>query len=271
MILIRQLIGIIALLCVGVTFVALEILLWVTVTPVSLLAPGRLEPLLRFHVRLGRDSTAGLLRLFGARLDVGLRVPTKGGILIVSNHQSLVDIVLAFLCVPDGYPQMVAHYRYLRGVPLVSHMLRLYGHIPVYPGRKGRAEIERLGELARAAQHPIVIYPEGHRTPDGEIQTWKRAGLHAFLSARPWTVHVLVVDGMWKSARLPDFVRTVSRMRCRAEAVGPFEYDGTGRDNHDEFIDRLERTMCDKLAQMRRDEPASQHRDREPAEPVMSS
>jgi 1-acyl-sn-glycerol-3-phosphate acyltransferase len=271
MIFIRQLIGVIALLCIGISYVLCEVVLWLTATPVSLLAPRKLEPVLRFNVRLGLDATAGVLRLFGARLDVGLRVPAQGGILIVSNHQSLVDIVVAFLCVPDAYPQMVAHYRYMRGIPLVSHMLRLYGHIPVYPGRKGRVEIERLGELARAAEHPIVIYPEGHRTPDGEIQRWKRAGLQAFLSARPWTVHVLVVDGLWKSARLPDFIRTVTRIRCRAEAVGPFEYDGTGQENHDEFIDRLERAMCDKLAQMRSEEPASQNRDHERGETVMSS
>jgi 1-acyl-sn-glycerol-3-phosphate acyltransferase len=271
MMLFRQLVGIVALLCIGLTYIVCEAFLWLTVTPVSLLAPGKLEPLLRFHVRLGRGSTVGWLRLFGARLRVGLKVPARGGILIVSNHQSLVDIVAAFLCVPDAYPQMVAHYRYMRGIPLVSHMLRLYGHIPVYPGRKGRAEMDRLGDLARAAGHPIVIYPEGHRTPDGEILPWKRAGLQAFLSARPWTVYVLVVDGVWRSARLPDFIRTVSRIRCNAEAVGPFEYDGAGRDDHDEFIDRIERAMCDKLAEMRRVSPAPQNRDRPSSESVMSS
>lgn len=244
--------------------------MWLTVIPVSRLAPGRLESLLRFHVRLGRESTAGLLRLFGARLEVGLRVPTEGGILIVSNHQSLVDVVVAFLCVPDGYPQMVAHYRYMHGIPLVSHMMRVYGHIPVYPGRKGRAEVERLGQLARAAAHPIVIYPEGHRTPDGEILPWKRAGLQAFLSARPWTVHVLVVDGLWRSARLPDFVRTVTRIRCRAESVGPFEYDGRGRESHDEFIDTLERAMCDRLAAMRQNAASAPTRSRGAAQPAVT-
>ncbi len=246
-------------------FVLGDVLLWLTVGAAALFAPRAVEPVRRFNARLLGGATAWLMRLAGAQFDIRLRVPCEGGILIVANHQSLVDIVVAFEIVPDGYPQMVAHHRYMRGIPLVSHMLRTYGHIPVYPGRTGREELERLQGIARTAEHPIVIYPEGHRTRDGEIRPWKRAGLQAFLSARPWTVHVLVVDGLWKSARIPDFVRTISGVRCRAEAEGPFEYDGTGCDDHSEFIDMLERVMCDKLAGMRRDNTSSVSRREETA------
>jgi 1-acyl-sn-glycerol-3-phosphate acyltransferase len=131
-------------------------------------------------------------------------------------------------------------------------MLRAGGHIPVHPGRTGAAELERLRERVRAADKPVLIYPEGHRTRDGEIRPWKRAGLQAILGARPWTVHVLVLDGLWHSARIPDFIRTIATVRCRGEAVGPFTYDGSGRESHAEFIDRIEKAMCDKLAEMRR-------------------
>jgi 1-acyl-sn-glycerol-3-phosphate acyltransferase len=263
--LIRQFVGAITIVLVGAVFVLGDVLLWLTVVPAALVAPGAREPLLRFNARLLAGTTAWLMRLAGAKLDIGFRVPCKGGILIVANHQSLVDIVIAFETVPDGYPRMVAHHRYMRGIPLVSHMMRAYRHIAVYPGRTGRDELERLQGIARNAKHPIVIYPEGHRTGDGEVRPWKRAGLQAFLSARPWTVYVLVVDGLWKSARVPDFVRTVSGVRCRAEAAGPFEYDGTGRDDHGEFIDMLERVMCDKLAEMRRESRSSVSRREETA------
>ncbi len=257
MILFRQLIGGTVFLFLGVVFVAGEVLMWLTVTPTAALSARKREPLLRFWVRMHVRVIFLLLRTAGARFEIGLRVPCEGGILIVSNHQSIVDIPVSFACVPDGYPQMVAHHRYWRGIPLISHMMRIYNHIPVYPGRTGRAELDRLGALARAADHPVVIYPEGHRTRDGEIRPWKRAGLEAFLSARPWTIYVLVVDGLWNSARVPDFIRNISRVRCRAGAIGPLEYDGCGRENHDEFIDRLETMMCDKLADMRRADDAN--------------
>lgn len=267
--LLRQFIGAIVFLLLGVTYVLGEVMLWLSVTPVAWLAPSKREPVLRFWVRALRDATLALMRLAGARFEFGLQVPCEPGILIVMNHQSVVDIPVAFTFVRDGYPQTVAHHRYWRGIPLISHMMRAYRHIPVYPGRTGRAELDRLGGLAREADHPILIYPEGHRTRDGEIRPWKRAGLEAFLSARPWTVYVVVIDGLWKSARIPDFIRTVSTVRCRTEAVGPFTYDGRGRDVHDEFIDRLEAAMCAKLAEMRRSTSGS--RGREVAGSVMSS
>jgi 1-acyl-sn-glycerol-3-phosphate acyltransferase len=263
MTLFRQLVGATTFLLVGVLYVTGEILLWLTLTPVSAFAPGRREGLLRFWVRVLRDATLVLLRMAGARLEIGRRVPCAGGILIVMNHQSLVDIPVVFAMVPDGYPRMVAHHRYMRGIPLVSHMMRTYGHIPVYPGRTGRAELDRLAGLAREAQHPIVIYPEGHRTRDGEVRPWKRAGLEAFLSARPWTIHVVVVDGLWQSAGVSGFVRNITRTRCRAEAVGPIEYDGRGRESHDEIIDRMETMMCDKLAEMRRENQSNARPPRE--------
>lgn len=255
----------------GVVFILGEIGMWLTVAPVSAIAPAKREPLLRFWARTLRDATLVMLRLAGARFEVGLRVPCEGGILILTNHQSLVDVPVCLSFVPDGYPQMVAHHRYWRGIPLVSRMMRVHRHIPVYPGRTGREEFDRLEGLVRAADHPVVIFPEGHRTRDGEVRPWKRAGLQTLLSARAWTIHVVVIDGLWNSARIPDFIRTISRVRCRTEAVGPFVYDGRGRDNHDEFIDRLETAMCDKLAEMRRRNRTNQNREDESAGSVMTS
>ncbi len=168
------------------------------------------------------------------------------------NHQSLLDIPVAASMVEDGYPRFVTHYRYASGIPLVSHAIGLMNAIPVYPGQMGKTEFDRLAHQARESEHPIALFPEGHRTKDGEIRPWKRGALDAFLSAGAWTVHVVVIDGMWKAARLSDFVSTLTRVRCRVESAGVFEYDGRNRDSHDEFVSRIHRAMCDKLSEMRR-------------------
>jgi 1-acyl-sn-glycerol-3-phosphate acyltransferase len=251
MMLLRQFIGIIAFLLVGIIFIVIDILSWLTVVPAAALFPRWKEPMLRAWVRLPRDLALFVPRVAGARIQIDARIPCTGGVLIVMNHQSLIDIPAVSRCVPDGYPRMVAHHRYGRGIPLVSHMLSMYGHILVYPGRTSRAELDRLGEIARTSTHPIVIFPEGHRSRDGEIRPFKRAGLEAFLSAREWNVYVVVVDGLWKSGGPGGFMRTISTVRGHVEAVGPIAYDGRGRDTHDEFIDRVRRVMCDKLAEMR--------------------
>ncbi len=199
-----------------------------------------------------RDATLWIVSRIGrARFDVAPRIPCRGGILIVMNHQSLLDIPVAASMVLDGYPRFVTHYRYAKGIPLISHMIRMMEAIPVYPGQMSKTEFDRLSEAGRTSEHPIVLFPEGHRTKDGEIRPWKRGALDAFLSARAWTVHVVVVDGLWNAARLPDFVRNLTRVRCRVEQAGVFEYDGRGRASHDEFAERMRAVMCAKLSEMR--------------------
>ena len=37
-----------------------------------------------------------------------------------------------------------------------------------------------------------------------------------------WTVCLIVVDGLWQTARLTDFVKKVSSIDSRSAAVGPF-------------------------------------------------
>ncbi|MCI0451826.1 MAG: hypothetical protein L0Z51_05465, partial [Candidatus Latescibacteria bacterium] len=118
--------------------------------------------------------------------------------------------------------------------------------------RMGRSELEELAAAARTSEHPIVLFPEGHRTKDGEIRPWKRGALDAFLCARAWTIHVVVIDGLWQAARLPDFVRTLTRIRCRVETAAVIEYDGHDLASHDEIVERTRAAMCDKLSEMRR-------------------
>jgi len=254
---IKQFIGGTTLVLVTIFFVSADILSRLVIAPLVHLYPGARVRILTWWVLVLRRQMFGLMQHAGrARLDIQPVIPSRGGVLVVMNHQSILDVPIVHACFPSGYPRMVAHVRYGKGVPLVSHMLSLYGHIMVQPGRTGRADLEKLAETARTSELPILIYPEGHRTRDGEIRPWKRGGLDVFLSARPWTVYVVVIDGLLHVARLPDFVRNITDVRCRVESVGPIEYDGRGRESHHEFVERLRRVMCDKLREMRADSGA---------------
>ncbi len=252
MMLFSQLTGITTLLLVGLFFLVSDILTRIAVAPLVYFRRGSRERILGAWARFISRTLVQIIRHVGrAHLDIRPAIASRGGVLIVMNHQSVIDIPVAFTCVSPGYPRMVALARYGRGIPLVSHMLSFYGHILVQPGRMGRPELDALAETARASTLPILIYPEGHRTRDGEIGPWKRAGLDAFFSAREWDVYVFVIDGLYHVARLPDFIRNLSRVQGRVEVVGPFRYDGRGRENHDAFANDLRRVMVEKLGEMR--------------------
>jgi len=264
--LIKQIIGTVTIALVGFVFVAGDIATRLLIVPWVFLRPGsRYRVLGPWAQWTARNILAVVRTVGGARFQLETRVPCRGGELIVANHQALLDVPILTNCVPEGYPRFVTHIRYASGVPLVSFFIRFYRHIGVRPGGTGAAELAALAETARTSEHPIVIFPEGHRTRDGEIRPWKRAGLETFLGAREWRVHVVVIDGLWETARIPDFIRNVTRTRCRVVTAAVLQYDGRGRESHAEFIDEMHRIMCDKLAAMRAESSIESARRARPA------
>jgi 1-acyl-sn-glycerol-3-phosphate acyltransferase len=201
------------------------------------------------------DFTLGILRrIGGARFRGFPRIPGRAGTLLVMNHQSLLDIPLVIKSTAGAYPRIVTRRRYAKGVPLVSHMLALYRHPLVEPGGASAETLAELAESARASEQPIVIFPEGTRTRDGRIGRFQRAGLRSILEARDWDVWVVVGDGMWRCARIADFVRGIGSVEVRMLAEGPLRFSAR-RDDANAFIDDLRNRMISGLERLR-DGPA---------------
>lgn len=243
--------GILALTLIGVQFVLADLVQRLVVVPLVRLRPAWRDRVLAGWARALAGSVLAILRWAGgARVDLRARVPSRPGVLVLMNHQSLMDIPLAFKCLETGVPRIVTRKRYGKGIPLVSHMLRLYEHPLVEPGKVSREEVAALAEAAAASRWPFLLFPEGHRTRDGAIRPFKRAGLQAILAGRRWTVYVVVADGLRDAARLKDFLRHVSGIRGRVEAVGPFDPPEREEDL-DRFIDEMRDVMVRKLGEIR--------------------
>jgi len=243
--------GYLTLAVLGTFVLAADLASRILVAPVLRLFPGHRTRLLTAWMRGTAGAILGILRgPGGVRLESGARIPGREGVLVVGNHQSLLDIPLVVRALPDSYPRIVTRRRYARGIPLVSHLLSLTRSPLVDPEKPAGAQVDELGRIARAAEHPIVIFPEGHRSRDGSLRPFRRGGLGAILAARPWTVHLLVVDGLWKAGRFADLAGALSGLRGRAVACGPFAWPGPGADAG-AFLDDMERRMAAELARMR--------------------
>lgn len=180
-------------------------------------------------------------------------VPTRPGVLVLMNHQSLFDIPLVIQSVAEGYPRIVTRERYARSVPLVSHMVRLYQYPVVDPSANReslRRALDQLEAVALATDVPLVVFPEGSRTKDGEIGRFKHGALARVLSARPWTVYVYVTDGFWRTAKYRDFVRGVSDIEGKIEHVATLEWNDPGADP-EPFLRGIRSMMVERLAAMR--------------------
>jgi 1-acyl-sn-glycerol-3-phosphate acyltransferase len=121
---------------------------------------------------MGRLWVRGSLLLLRAIVGLGHRVAgaehrLAGPAIYAVKHQSAWD-TLVFPTLVD-MPAYVLKQELIR-VPLFGAYLKRCGMIPV--DRQGRATaLKRMLAAARAAVaagHPILIYPEGTRTPPGE-------------------------------------------------------------------------------------------------------
>lgn len=232
----------------------------VVVAPWARLAPARRVRIYTGWQRfLARYVLSGVCTVGGARIPPLPRIEGREGVLVLMNHQSVLDIPLVVASIQGTYPRIVTRKRYHRWIPLISHMVRLFQY-PVVDPKAGpeetRRQVERIGEAARTADVPLGIFPEGTRTRDGEIGRFKTRGLRAILEQRPWEVHLLVADGFWERAKLKDFTRGMSAIRGRVVHLGPFAWEDPNADP-EPFMEAMRERMVEALAQLRAGAPAA--------------
>jgi len=180
-------------------------------------------------------------------------VPAEPGVLIVMNHQSVLDIPLVVQTMEAGYPRIVTRARYHRFIPLISHMVRLYQYPVVDPSANARELVTAVTSLQREARDsdvPIAIFPEGTRTRDGEIGRFKKRGLGHILKAREWRVYVFVADGFWENRRFLDFLKGMGRLEGRMAYLGRVDWTDPTADTQP-FIDELREMMIRGLEELR--------------------
>lgn len=155
------------------------------------------------------------------------RIPTSGPAILVCNHVSYVDaLIIAGSCRrPIRFVMHASYYN----LPLLGHLFRLARVIPI-ASRKNNPSILRhaLDEIARALQNGelVCLFPEGHLTKNGEIDTFK-PGIERILRRTPAPVIPLALRGLWGSFFShkggPAMRRWPKRFRASIEVVaGPF-------------------------------------------------
>ena len=140
--------------------------------------------------------------------------------------------------------------RYHYGVPAVSPCLRLMG-CPVIEPRDRRESLRTMRQATGTLEHGMLIFAEGHRTRDGEVQPFQTAGVLTVLRERHLPVCLVVTDGFWSARRLVDFVLGVGQIRGETEVVGVFEPPAEA-EALPAFVEHLRQTMIAHLALMRR-------------------
>ena len=219
------------------------------VAPAARLWPARRLQLVSAWARIVCRVVLVFLRVGGARCTRVGSVDTSGAGLVVTNHQSVLDIPTLVLMSRPFVPAFVARDRYARpGVPIIPLGLRLAG-CPVIDPDDRHASVAVLREAVRR-DRTLLIYPEGRRSADGELQRFRPAGLVAMLDERRVPVWLVATDGFSAGRRLVDFVLNVHRIDGCTEVVG--RYDPPARTEElPAFVARLHADLGAHLVTMR--------------------
>jgi 1-acyl-sn-glycerol-3-phosphate acyltransferase len=190
----------------------------------------------------------------GVDLRIDGRIP-PGSAIVVMNHQSLLDIPLAFVVVEKPSPLIPARERYVK-VPVFGHLLRLAGHPVVRQRGNGgadeRAELTRALESVARGEHSLLIFPEGHRSPEGTLRPFMTGGLRlAFQHAPHHPVYLALVQGFAHVRTFADLALRIAGTRARVTVLGPFAIP-TDPATHADFIASLRERLLETLAAQRR-------------------
>jgi len=131
---------------------------------------------------------------FRVRVFGQLNVPRRGGVLIVSNHQSYLDPILLSLGVERSASFMAR--RTLFRNPVFG---RLISAVNAFPVTRGGLDIAAMREAVRRLRNGdcLVVFPEGTRTPDGKIAPL-RWGILAIVERANAPIVPAVIEGAFE-------------------------------------------------------------------------
>ncbi len=125
--------------------------------------------------------------------------------LILSNHQSLLDIPLYMRFLDGTRLRYVAKAELGKNIPLVSLMLRSDRHCLLKRTGSPSELMKTLDVFsARVKKNNWipVVFPEGTRSLDGNLGTFQAAGFRRILDKAPMPVALCALDGAWRISSL---------------------------------------------------------------------
>ncbi|TNF41639.1 MAG: 1-acyl-sn-glycerol-3-phosphate acyltransferase [Bacteroidetes bacterium] len=126
------------------------------------------------------------------------KIPKNRPLIIVANHQSLLDIVAVVVGFRKNHPKFISKIELGKGIPSVSYNLRHGGSVLIdrKKGAQSVKDIMMLGKHIEATNYSACIFPEGTRTKNGLVKTFQPAGIASLIRTSPSAVIVpFAIDG----------------------------------------------------------------------------
>ena len=155
----------------------------------------------------------------GLRFELGNQTGSKlpEAMIVVANHQSLLDIVAIMASVPTQQLRFVAKRSLGKWIPGVSELLRTQRHGLIDRSGSLRRSLKDLKALARRSASGLspVVFPEGTRSRDGRLRRFHVGALRTLAEETDLPIVSVALDGGYRIASLADTRRGLSEIVYR--------------------------------------------------------
>jgi len=172
--------------------------------------------------------------------------------IFASNHVSWYDVFALAVAIPKRY-RFVAK-KELAKIPVFGTAWKTAGHIAVDRSDRAAAirALDEAGRLLKQDNSSVVIFPEGTRSPTGELLPFKKGAfmlaIHSGVDIVPTVVvgtSRILPKGAWRVRPGPIIVRF-------AEPIRVEQYDESTRDELIEKVRGAIQRMLDEMSGLRR-------------------
>ncbi len=153
-------------------------------------------------IDLFRPSVYALCRLyFGLELRGVDRIPSDGPLIIVPNHQTFADPPL--VTIPVRRPVFYMAWNRLFRIPIFGWFIRRLRAFPVEVEASDARATREVVRLLKAGE-AVMIFPEGGRSVDGSLGSFKPGAFRLAVSLRVPVLPVTIAGGdeSWPPGRL---------------------------------------------------------------------
>lgn len=126
--------------------------------------------------RVGMWVTNAGVRAAGIKIEISgtENIPSGRSCIFMSNHVSNLDPPVLIPLLPGRSSVLLK--KELMNIPILGRAMRMAKFVPVERGNRreaAKASVEAAAEALRSGLH-IIVYPEGTRSPDGRLSTFKK-------------------------------------------------------------------------------------------------
>jgi len=129
------------------------------------------------------------------------KIPQGRPLIIVSNHQSTLDIPAVIVGFRKNHPKFISKIELGKGIPSISYNLRHGGSVLIdrKNPRQAVKDILLLGKHIEENNYAACIFPEGTRSKDGKLKPFMPAGIASLYKTSPSALIVpFAIDGNYE-------------------------------------------------------------------------